>query len=80
MHFRIDGIKALSSGISGGKQVLKFASKSNLGWVCSSSQDNKAILNLQKLQFKFHVIIACCEDIDSHYCIKKNNNSYHVHP
>ena len=76
MHFRIDGIKALSSGISGGKQVLKFASKSNLGWVCSSSQDNKAILNLQKLQFKFHV---SCEDIDSHYCIKKNN-SYHVHP
>ena len=33
MPFRIDGIKAISRGISGGKQVcdLKFASKSNLG-------------------------------------------------
>ena len=80
MRFRIDGIKALSRGISGGKQVLKFANKSNLGWVCLPSQDNKVILNLQKLQFKFHVIIACCEDIDGHYCIKKNNNSDHVHP
>ena len=31
MRFRIDGIKAISRGISRGKQVLKFASKSNLG-------------------------------------------------
>ena len=31
MRFRTDGIKAMSRGISGGKQVLKFANKSNLG-------------------------------------------------
>ena len=30
-RFRIDGIKAMSLGISGGKQVLKFANTSNLG-------------------------------------------------
>ena len=73
MPFRIDGIKAISRGISGGKQVcdLKFASKSNLGWVCLSSQNDKAILNLRNLQFKFHVIIANYEAIDSCYCTKK---------
>ena len=30
-RFRIDGIKAMSLGISGGKQVLKFANTSNRG-------------------------------------------------
>ena len=64
----------------GGKQVcdLKFANKSNLGWVCLSSKNEKAILNLQNLQFKFHVIIAYYEDIDGRYCIKKNNID-HIH-
>ena len=28
---RIDGIKAMSRGISGGKQVIKFANTSNCG-------------------------------------------------
>ena len=80
MGFRIDGIKAISCGTSGGKQVcdLKFDNKSNLGWVCLSSQNEKAILNLQNLQFKFHVIIAYYEDIDGRYCIKKNNID-HIH-
>ena len=31
---RIDGIKAMSRGISGGKQVIKFANTSNRGRVC----------------------------------------------
>ena len=30
---RIDGIKAMSRGISGGKQVIKFANTSNRGRV-----------------------------------------------
>ena len=28
---------------------------------------------------KFHVIIACCEDIYGRYCIEKKNND-HFHP
>ena len=31
---KIDGIKAMSRGISGGKQVVKFANTSNRGRVC----------------------------------------------
>ena len=53
----------MSRGISGGKQVIKFANTSNHGRVCLSSPNDKTILNLQNVQFKFHVIIACCEDI-----------------
>ena len=34
---RIDGIKAMSRGISGGKQVIKFANTSNRGRVSFSS-------------------------------------------
>ena len=33
-RFRIDGIKAMSRGLSGGKQVMKFANTSNRGRVC----------------------------------------------
>ena len=36
-RFRIDGIKAMSCGISGDKQVLKFANTSDRGLVCLSS-------------------------------------------
>ena len=36
---RIDGIKAMSRGISGGKQVIKFANTSNRGRVCISYQN-----------------------------------------
>ena len=44
------------------------------GRVCLSSQNNKTTLNLQNLQFKFRVIITCCEDLYRRYCIKKNDN------
>ena len=33
-RFRIDGIKAMSRGISGGKQVIKLANTSNYGRAC----------------------------------------------
>ena len=33
-RFRADGVKAMSRGISGGKQVIKFANTSNHGRVC----------------------------------------------
>ena len=80
MRFRIDGIKALSRGILGGKQVIKFANTSSRGRVWLSPQNYKAILNLQNVQFKFRqVIIACCKDIYVRYCIKLNNND-HFHP
>ena len=33
-HFRIDGIRAMSRGISGSKQATKFANTRNRGRVC----------------------------------------------
>ena len=44
------------------------------GRVCLSSQNNKTIFNLQNVQFKFRVIITCCEDLYRRYCIKKNDS------
>ena len=49
-------IKAMSRGISGSKQVLKFADTSNRGRVCLSSQMDKAILNLQNVPFKYRQV------------------------
>ena len=43
MRVRIDGKKAMSCGISGGKQVLKFASTSNRGKVCFFDQTEMMI-------------------------------------
>ena len=33
-RFRVDGIEAVTRGISGGKQVKKFANRINRGRVC----------------------------------------------
>ena len=49
------------------------------GRVCLSSQNDKTILNLQNVHFKFRVIITCCEDLYRRYCIKKNDND-HFYP
>ena len=38
-HFRIDGVKAMSRGLSGGKQVIKFANTSNRV-IFSKGEDN----------------------------------------
>ena len=62
-RFRIDGIKAMSRGILGGKQVVKFANTSNRGRVWLSSQNYKAILNLQNVQFNFRQVLR-------HYCLR----------
>ena len=43
MRFRIDGIKARSRGISGGKEEIEFANTSNRGRVCSISQNETTI-------------------------------------
>ena len=43
MRFRIDGIKPMSRGLSGGKQVIKFANTSNRGrvfFIFSKGEDN----------------------------------------
>ena len=61
-RLRIGGIKAMSRGILGGKQVLKFANTSNRGRVCLSPQNDKSILNLQNVQFKFRQVLC-------HYCL-----------
>ena len=45
----------MSRGISGGKQVMKFANTSNRNRVCLSSQNDDTILNSQNVQFKFRV-------------------------
>jgi len=65
----------MSRGISGGKQVIKFANTSNRGRVCLFSQNKLAILVTQNEQFdytdKLYVIIACCEDIYVRLCMQK---------
>ena len=61
-RFRIDDMKAMSRGISGTKQVLKFADTSNRGQVWLSSQNDKAILNLQNVPFKYR-------QVSYHYCL-----------
>ena len=42
-HFRNDGIKAMSRGISGGKQKIKFANTRNSGRLCLFSQNETTI-------------------------------------
>ena len=41
--FRIDGIKAMSGGISGGKQKIKFANARNCSLLCLFSQNKTTI-------------------------------------
>ena len=43
-RLRIDGIKEILRGISGGKQVIKFANKSNRGGVCCFFQNKTQML------------------------------------
>ena len=53
---KIDGIKAMSRGISGGKQVIKFANTSNRGRVCLFYQTRR----------RFHGYPKCWQDL-CHY-------------
>ena len=43
VQFRSVGIKAMSRGISEGKQVIKFASMSYRSWICLFSQKKRTI-------------------------------------
>ena len=42
-RFRTDGIKAMSRGISGGKQKIKFTNTRNRGRLCLFSEDETTI-------------------------------------
>ena len=53
---KIDGIKAMSRGISEGKQVIKFANTSNRGRVCLFYQTRR----------RFHSYPKCWQDL-RHY-------------
>ena len=46
-RFRVDGIKAISLGFSGAKQIIKLANTSKHGWICLFSQNKTATLVLQ---------------------------------
>ena len=48
----------MSRCISGRKQVIKFATTRNRGRVCLSPENDKAILNLQNVQFKFRQVLT----------------------
>ena len=80
---RIDGIKAMSRGISGGKQVIKFANTSNRGRVCLFYQNETTTSKSCKPYIssfsKIYVITVCHVDIYGRYCIQKSNND-HFHP
>ena len=56
-HFRTDGIKTMSRGISGGKKVMKFANTGNHSRVCLLSQDRATVLVLQNAQFEFRLLL-----------------------
>ena len=58
--FRIDGIKTMSHGISGGKEVIKFADRGL--FILSKSSRKMYSLSLDKIY-----ITVCCEDIDGRY-------------
>ena len=60
----------MSSGILGGKQVIKFANTSNRGRVCLFSENETTTFNLQNAKFEFRQVLrhkrsACCEAIYS---------------
>ena len=72
---RIDGLKPMSRGISGGKQVVKFANTSNHCRVCLFYHFIVYISGLGKI----YVITVCHEDIYGRSCIQKSNDD-HFHP
>ena len=75
----IEGIKAMSRGISGGKQVIKFVNTSNRGRVCLFYQNETTTSQSGKTYIQIYVITICHEDIYGRYYIQKSNND-HFHP
>ena len=79
----IGGIKAMSRGISLGKQVIKFANTSICCRVYLFYQNETTISQSCKTYIstfgKIYVITVCHEDIYGRFCIQKNNND-HFHP
>ena len=65
---KIDGIKAMSRGISGGKQVIKFADTSNRGRVCLFYQTRR----------RFHSYPKCWQDL-RHYCLTLGHLRWLLH-
>ena len=61
-RFRIDGVKAMSRGLSGGKQVIKFANTSNRGRVFLFSQKERTVLDLKNVQFELRQVLR-------HHCL-----------
>ena len=79
---RIYGIKAMSRGISGGKQVVKFANTSNRGRVCLFCQKETTIHSHAKCRHwvlaKFKSLLFAMRTFYARYCIQKSNNdSFH---
>ena len=66
------GIKAVSRGISRGKQVIKFANTSNCGWVCLFllSKWEDGLMVMQNVQFKFWQNLC-------HYCLLHKKGHLH---
>ena len=75
----IEGIKAMSRGISGGKQVIKFVNTSNRGRVCLFYQNETTTSQSGKTYIQIYVITIWHEDIYGRYYIQKSNND-HFHP
>ena len=72
----IDGIKAMSCGISG--TVIKLANTSNRGRVYLFSQNEKTfILVLQNVVLPYYGLLS--EHLRCRYYIQKGNNE-HFHP
>ena len=71
--FRINGISAITSDISGGKQAMKFGNTSNHRRVCLFHQNEKTISVMQNVQFEFRQVLR-------HYCLLNGHLRSLLHP
>ena len=77
-YFRIGGIKPMPRGIPAGKQVIKFANKSNRGVFLSKRDDDISFAKCPvRVSGSFTSVVLAVRTL-RRYCIQKCNN-YHFH-
>ena len=69
---KIDGIKAMSRGISRGKQVIKFTNTCNRGRVCLFYQKDDDFIVMQNVYIEFWQGLR-------HYCLPRGHLRWLLH-
>ena len=79
-HSRIDGIKVILRGISGGKQVITFANTSNRGRVCFFLSSETTISKLSKVLARFTSLLFAMRTftVATAYCKVTMITSTHI--